>query len=90
MRSANAGHGKAGDRLLATGLTGTVLAALCCFTPALVGLLGLVGLSALAASLDSVLLPAMGGFLLLTLWALWRRRRQAACCPAPGAAEDDG
>jgi len=32
--------------LLKTGIIGTVIAALCCFTPVLVVLLGVVGLSA--------------------------------------------
>jgi mercuric ion transport protein len=40
-------------------VVGTVAAALCCFTPLLMGLLGLVGLSALTPYLDYVLLPAM-------------------------------
>jgi mercuric ion transport protein len=38
---------------------GTVAAALCCFTPLLVGLLGVIGLSALTPYLDYVLLPTM-------------------------------
>ena len=33
-------------KLIATGVVGTVIAALCCFTPVLVVLLGAVGLSA--------------------------------------------
>ncbi|MHA6347652.1 mercury resistance system transport protein MerF [Roseivivax sp. CAU 1761] len=61
-------------RLLAYGLIGTVVLALCCFTPILVILLGAVGLSALLGWLDLVLLPALAGALGLTLYALWRRR----------------
>ena len=38
---------------------GTILVALCCFTPLLVLLLGVVGLSALTPYLDIVLLPAL-------------------------------
>ncbi len=78
------------DRLLLTGVAGTVLAAIGCFTPAFVGLLGLVGLSALAGGLDLVLYPALGGFALLTVWALWRRRRGAACTSAAEAGAGDG
>lgn len=59
--------------LLTTGIIGTVIAALCCFTPVLVILLGAVGLSALTGYLDIVLLPALGLFVLLTIYALWRR-----------------
>lgn len=59
--------------LLTTGIVGTIIAALCCFTPVLVILLGAVGLSALTGYLDIVLLPALGLFVLLTIYALWRR-----------------
>ena len=61
--------------LLTTGIVGTIIAALCCFTPVLVVLLGVVGLSAFTGYLDMVLLPALGFFLLLTIYALWRRSR---------------
>lgn len=67
------------DTLLRTGVVGTVVAALCCFTPVLVVLLGAVGLSALTGYLDYVLLPALAAFAGLTAYALWRRRAQACC-----------
>jgi mercuric ion transport protein len=63
------------DRLLKYGLIGTVVAALCCFTPILVILLGTVGLSAWLGWLDLVLLPALAVFIGITLYALWRRQR---------------
>jgi mercuric ion transport protein len=59
--------------LLTTGVIGTLIVALCCFTPILVILLGAVGLSALTGYLDIVLLPALGLFILLTIYAVWRR-----------------
>ena len=62
------------NRLLRIGIIGTVIAALCCFTPLLVVLLGALGLSALVGYLDVVLLPALGVFILITLYALWKRR----------------
>ena len=62
-------------KLLGVGLGGSVLAAICCFTPALVLLLGAFGLSAWLAWLDFVLLPALVLFLGLTSYALVRRRR---------------
>jgi len=62
--------------LLRLGIVGTLITALCCFTPVLVVLLGAVGLAAIVGKLDLVLLPALGGFVLLTLYALWRRRRR--------------
>ena len=45
--------------LLRVSVIGTVLVALCCFTPILVILLGTVGLAALTGYLDYVLLPAL-------------------------------
>ena len=60
--------------LLRTGIIGSVIAALCCFTPILVVLLGAVGLSALVGWLDVVLLPALALFLGITAYALWRRQ----------------
>ncbi len=60
-------------RLLRTGINGTVVAALCCFTPILVVLFGVVGLSAAVGYLDYVLFPALAFFAGLTLYALWRR-----------------
>tara|TARA_R110002020_G_scaffold34066_19_gene103635 strand:- start:12125 stop:12346 length:222 start_codon:yes stop_codon:yes gene_type:complete len=59
--------------ILTTGIIGTVIAALCCFTPVLVILFGVVGLSAVVGYLDYVLLPALAFFVLLTIYALWRR-----------------
>jgi mercuric ion transport protein len=63
------------DRLLKTGIIGSVVAALCCFTPVLAVLLGAVGLSALAGWLDLVLVPALVIFLAITGYALWKRHR---------------
>lgn len=61
------------NRLLGVGIVGTLIAALCCFTPVLVVLLGAVGLSAMVGWLDYVLLPALALFVALTVYALWRR-----------------
>ena len=63
-------------KLIATGIVGTVIAALCCFTPVLVVLLGAVGLSAWLGWLDYVLLPALAIFVGLTVYAVWRRQRR--------------
>lgn len=59
--------------LLRLGIVGTIVSALCCFTPLLVVLLGAVGLAAVVGRLDLVLFPALGGFVLLTAYALRRR-----------------
>ena len=62
-------------KLLGIGLGGSVLAAVCCFTPALAVMLAAIGLSAWLAWLDLVLLPALVLFLGITAYALLRRRR---------------
>ncbi len=62
-------------KLLGFGLVGTVVAALCCFTPVLVVLLGALGLSAALGWLDYVLLPALAVFAGITVYALIRRGR---------------
>jgi mercuric ion transport protein len=59
---------------LKTGIIGSVVAAVCCFTPALALLLGAAGLAAWLAWLDYVLLPALVFFLGLTGYGLWRRQ----------------
>lgn len=48
---------------------GTILVALCCFTPVLVVLLGAIGLSVLTPYLDYVLLPALVVMILITILA---------------------
>lgn len=58
--------------LLRVGITGTVIAAVCCFTPVLVVLLGVVGLSAALGWLDYVLLPALAVFVGITLYAMMK------------------
>jgi len=63
------------NTLLKTGIIGTVIAALCCFTPVLVVLFGAVGLSALVGYLDLVLLPALALFVGITLYALWKKQQ---------------
>ncbi|MFK5979103.1 MAG: mercury resistance system transport protein MerF [Rhizobiaceae bacterium] len=63
-------------KIITTGIIGTVIAALCCFTPVLVILLGAVGLSAIVGYLDYVLLPALAFFVILTIYAVWRRQRR--------------
>lgn len=70
-------------------LAGAAFAALCCFTPILVGLLGLVGLGAVTGYLDYVLLPALIGFLGLALYGLSRRNREdiSGCCPSHSVKE---
>ncbi len=72
-------------KLLGIGIAGTVIAALCCFTPVLVILLGVVGLSAWLGWLDYVLFPALAVFIGITIYALVRRGKT----PATSAAATD-
>lgn len=62
-------------RMLKTGIAGTVIAAICCFTPLLAVLFGLVGLSAWLGYADYVVFPALAFFIALTAYALVRQRR---------------
>ncbi len=71
--------------LLRTSIIGTVIAAICCFTPVLVILLGAVGLSAWLGWLDYVLFPALAIFLGLTGYAVYRLKRKPAAQGDPGA-----
>ncbi len=59
--------------LLKVGIVGTLLAALCCFTPLLVILLGALGLAAWVGYLDAILLPALILFLGLAVYA-WLKK----------------
>lgn len=61
-------------RLKYFGFIGTIITALCCFTPILVGLLGAIGLSWIIGYLDYVLLPALAIFVGITLYALLKER----------------
>ena len=66
------------NKLLALGVGGTILAALCCFTPILpvvLTALGLTGLLGVVYS-DAFLLPILAGFLILTGYAIWRQKTQ--------------
>lgn len=63
------------NKLTKTGLIGTLVTALCCFTPLLVWLLAALGLSAIVGYLDWVLFPMLGIFILLMLIGIVTRKR---------------
>lgn len=52
-----------------TGLAGTVISVLCCLAPVLVCVLSAVGLLAILGWLDFALLPALGIFIVITVYA---------------------
>ena len=59
----------------AAAVIGTILVALCCFTPVLVIVLGAIGLSVLTPYLDYVLLPALVIMIIITVVA-YRKWKQ--------------
>ena len=65
------------NKLLTLGIGGTLVAALCCFTPLLPIVLTALGLTGFIGVLynDAVLLPMLAIFILITGYALWRRKR---------------
>jgi chromate transport protein ChrA len=58
-------------KLLRRGLIGSVIAALCCFTPLLVLVVAGVGLSAFIGWLDYALFPLLFASLAVVAYALW-------------------
>ena len=55
-------------------MIGTILTALCCFTPVLVVLFGALELAALVGYLDYVLFPLLGIFVLLVIVGWYRQK----------------
>lgn len=62
------------QRLLRIGVIGTVISAICCFTPVLVVLLGIAGLTAALGWIDYVLYPTLAIFVGITLYAIVKVR----------------
>jgi mercuric ion transport protein len=58
-------------------LTGTIVVALCCFTPVLVILLAAVGLSYFTPYLDYVLFPALAALIIMTIYSYrkWKKSK---------------
>lgn len=61
--------------LLKVGVVGSIITALCCFTPVLVVLLGVIGLAWVVGYLDYILIPLLLICVGITLYAIWR-----LCC----------
>jgi len=60
--------------LLKTGVIGSFISGLCCFTPILTLTFGFVGLGAITGYLDYILLPALTVFIGMTLYAFIRKK----------------
>jgi len=63
---------------LKTGLIGTVILALCCFTPILVVTVSAIGLGVITGYLDYILIPSLLFFIALTIYALIKKNK--GCC----------
>lgn len=63
-------------KIYRTGLIGSLIAAICCFTPLLVIILGGLGLSAFTSTLDYILLPALILCLAIMVYGLYLRQKQ--------------
>ena len=70
-------------KLLRTGVIGSAIAAICCFTPALVILFAAAGLSAIVDGLDYVLFPVLFASMGLVAFALYLRSGRKG--PSPKA-----
>lgn len=65
-------------KLLWIGVGGSVVAALCCFTPILMFALASIGIASVGAWLDGGLITALALFLALIGFALWKRSNQTS------------
>ena len=63
------------NKCFKTGVWGSIIAAICCFTPVLVVGLGLIGLAAFTPYLDYFLFPLLGLFLILTFYGWVKQKR---------------
>ncbi len=70
-------------KILRTGSIGGAIAAICCFTPALVVLVGFVGLSAIVGWLDYGLFPILFASMGLVAYAFYLRSARTG--PSPTA-----
>jgi len=69
------------DKLLRRGLIGSVIAAICCFTPLLVVVVAGAGLSAIVGWLDYALFPMLFASLGVVAHAMWLQAGQPGRCP---------
>jgi len=66
-----------GDKCFKSGLWGSIIVAICCFTPVLVIGLGLIGVAAFTPYLDYVLFPMLGAFLIIAFYGWSRGKKEA-------------
>ncbi|VAW16397.1 hypothetical protein MNBD_ALPHA09-213 [hydrothermal vent metagenome] len=71
------------SRLLKNGISGSLIAAVCCFTPLLVIVFTGVGLTSYIGGIDYVVFPAMFASLGVTAYALYLRSGNKGLSPKP-------
>ncbi len=64
-------------KLIQTGMIGSIITALCCFTPVLIWVLSAIGLTTIIVYLDIVLLPLLGVFIIMFVVGVIRRKRKS-------------
>jgi len=60
-------------KLFKIGIVGTIVTAICCFTPLLVVIFSTLGISSLIGLTDFVLLPALALFIILTVYSFRKK-----------------
>lgn len=65
----------ASNKTVWAGLVGTVITAVCCFTPVLVVLLGVLGLGTAVGYLDIVLFPLLAVFVAILVFGLIQKSK---------------
>jgi mercuric ion transport protein len=76
--------------LIGVGAAGSLVAAICCATPALAVLLGALGLSAWLAWSDYLVLPALLAFLGVAAFGLMRRQGSGVACHEAAVTRNKG
>jgi len=71
-------NSSAGEKCFRAGLWGSIIASICCFTPALVMALGFLGLAAVIPYLDYFLIPLLAIFLILALYGRAQRKEHGS------------
>ena len=65
-------QGKQKNTILRTGIIGSIITAICCFTPTLVVIFTAIGLAAIVGYLDYVLFPLLAIFLGMMFWGIYK------------------
>jgi mercuric ion transport protein len=67
-------QGKRKNIVLKTGIIGSIITAICCFTPTLVVIFTAIGLTALVVYLDYILFPLLTIFLGMMIWGIYKQK----------------